>query len=297
MPDVNYELTPDMEEFFRTGELPAALQPQVDPPEDPPPQDPPQQTQVDPPQDPTKSEPQTPPEPNRYLEQLLEQERAQARQQTAEFEKQMKQLQDQLKELTAPKAPSVDEDPLGHILHQFKDLGAAIKALQEQQSQRDTQSQQMTAQQQFQQAVGKAVEDFQKDHPDYQQAYKHLNDARAADLASAGYTQQEIRQMLNQEEFNLCLRAMQSGKNPAEIAYGMAKRMGYQAPPPKQDPVSKVEQIKKGLEAAKGVPDGKQPITDVNLETLQGASDADLNKIVENGWEKLFGRPDRGSIF
>lgn len=294
MPDVNYELTPDMEQFFQTGELPASLQPTETPPEAPP------ETKVEVQvEDPPKSDdPPQAPDTNRYLEQLLEQERAQTRQQAAEFEKQMKQLQDQLKALTTPKPPAVEEDPLGHLLHQLKSIEDQVKGIQEQQTQRETQNQQTNAQQQFANAVNKAVDDFTKDHPDYQNAYKYLRTARTEDLKAVGYTQQEVNQMLNQEEFNIALRAMQAGKNPAELAYQMAKRMGYQAPPPKQDPTSKVEQIKKGLEAAKGVPDGKQPGTvDVNLESLQGASDADINKVVESGWEKLFGQPDRGSIF
>jgi len=58
-----------------------------------------------------------------------------------------------------------------------------------------------------------------------------------------------------------------------------------------------VDQIKKGLKAAETAPNGKPVTTDLSTAGVDGMSDAELNTAVENQWEKMFGRPDRNSIF
>lgn len=281
----------DIEKFFETGELPTSLAPAPAAVVEPPPVAAPAPAAVaepEPPQTPVVQQPNA----EAYLEQLrqFEKERADS------MEKQLKEMQDKLAALTMPQAPDVEKDPLGHLLHEIKTMREKVEAMQQGEVQKTQQTQTERMQQQFIQSVHASIEEFSKTNTDYQQAYQHLRTSRLSDLTSSGYSNSEANAMLNQEEFNISLRAVQSGKNPAEIAYNMAKRYGYAPQAKPADPESKVEQIKKGLKAD-SVPAGKPTTADISVEAAKDASDKDLNNMVENSWEKMFGVPDKGSIF
>jgi len=73
---------------------------------------------------------------------------------------------------------------------------------------------------------------FAQKTPDFVQAYNHMLTARAEMLADQGYAEADIRSILATEERGLVQRAIQAGKSPAEMIYGMARRFGYQTPTP-----------------------------------------------------------------
>lgn len=287
--DIHYTMTAEEEQFFLTGEVPpsmAAEQAATEPVADP--VDPPDVVEpvIEP--DHVKS---TAADPNVFLERMLSEERAR----TAEMQAKLKQMQDQLAAISKPVAPDLESDPVGHLTFQIKEMQDALKAMRDGSIQQTEQQQQEQAAREFQTTVHTAISDFKKSHDDYDAAYKHLRSTRESDLIEAGYTKNEATQRLNQDEFNIALRAVQSGKNPAEVAYAMAKRAGYTSE--KLAATPKIDQIRKGLEAAKGVPGGQAKNTNVSLESLKGASDADMNEMVENNWDKIFGRSNSKSIF
>lgn len=285
MPDINYEMTAEEEEFFKTGVVPKAAD-VTDPVVEDPVVDPVVEPVVEP--DPVKS---TAADPNVYLERMLGEERARA----AEMQAKLKTMQDQLAAINKPKAPDMETDPVGYLTFQMKEMQDAIKALSEGTATKSAEQEQTQARDAFLNNVNSAINDFKKTHDDYDAAYKHLRTTRESDLAEAGYTKNEIFERLNREEFDVALRAVQTGKSPAEVAYAMAKRAGYASA--KLDGTPKIDQIRKGLEAAKGVPSGGTPKTDVTLDSLKTASNADINDMVENNWDKIFGRSNSKSIF
>ena len=235
-----------------------------------------------------------PPAADPYLERLHAQERARAE----ELQGKIADLNKQLEALKAPPVPDLQTDPLGHLLHKLDSISTKLAELESksvEQRQEDTQA---SEQQKFINIVNQQIADFTKTHPDYQAAYKHLRDAKFAELKGVGYTADEANQKLNQEELDITVRALRSQKSPAEIAYSMAQRYGYKPPQAPTDPESKVEQIKKGLKA--DIPDnaGKPSGSNTSIEALKNASDADMNKIIEgDGWEKLFGVKSSKDIF
>lgn len=225
----------------------------------------------------------------------------QERQMRLQLEKSLKELTDKVTNITAPAAPNPETDPYGHLMHTIKGLSDKIEAMQTARTNDRQQDTQATQQQQFQNAVTAALDAFKKDHPDYEDAIKHLRAEKSKELAGLGYSRQEAEEKMNREELDICIRTLSNGKSPAAVGYEMAKRYGYKAPPPAQNPESKVEAIKKGLKA--DTPKGAgAPANEVagqhTKETLSNLSNEDLNKAVQgDNWEKLFGRKSSKDIF
>ncbi len=132
-------------------------------------------------------------------------------------------------EIDFSKIPDVDADPIGN-LEALRKLAVRM-AEQQQQEQRQTQAQ--TAQQrQFQQINTRMQEyenDFREVTPDYDDAAKHFREARMQELEEQGYEGDELQKALTAELVGLVARAMQSGKDPAEVVYKLAKNRGFGA--------------------------------------------------------------------
>jgi hypothetical protein len=72
-------------------------------------------------------------------------------------------------------------------------------------------------------------QDFSQEHPDYMQAAAYLRSERQNELEDMGYSGNALMSKLAGEFFGLCDDAIQAGRDPAEIVYGMAKRRGFKA--------------------------------------------------------------------
>ena len=206
------------------------------------------------------------------------------------LEKQLQDLQGKVTELTRTPAPDPETDPLGYINHQMKQLQDQIAGLVNKQ----TETAQLTEQQQQQQAfintVNTQIKTFEAANPDYQDAYRHMIQMRTQDYLDSGMTPTEAKAAVSQDELAIAARALQQNKNPAEIVYGMAKRYGYQKAAEKvETPENKLEKIRQGHEASKTIERGDQPV-EMTVDNLENMSEADLNKMVENDWEKVFGK-------
>ena len=284
-------LTPEEEQFFATGQLPASAAPVVEAKTEPV-----LEAKTEEVVTPAVEEPAVKVvDPNTYLEQMLQQTKLRE----AELERQMQALQAELKKVTQPAAPDPATDPLGSLMHQMKEIRERVDALNNKTSETVQQSEQQKQQELFMNAVTGSINAFKTTHPDYDKAYEHLRTSRIDDLVNTGYSKTEANQLVNNEEYMIALRALQTGKDPAAIAYNMAVKLGYKTTQIKTDPESKVEQIKKGLEAAKTISPGKPTNTEINLSNVAAASDEDLNALVESdaGWAKLIGAPNNKSIF
>lgn len=310
-------LPPEYQSFFDTGELPASMQGEAEaaaaeaarvaaeqaandeavrvaagqPPVVTPPVVTPPVTEpalIDPaPQAPTS---------NPYLERLL----AERDNQQAALQKQLADAQEQLKKLTEVAPPDPMTDPLGFLAHKIDATQKEIAALRASQTQVTEQQAQQAEVNAFLANVDAQVKAFTATHPDYNDAYKHLATMRMQDFKDVGMTDAQAKQAFGQEEVGITQRALQMGKNPAEIAYGMATRYGYKAgvvtPVTPNTPAAvkvaddKLDAIKKGLEASKEATRGV-PVADVaDVANLRNMSDKDLNKLVESDWDSVFGK-------
>lgn len=311
-------LPPEYQNFFDTGELPASMQGEadaaaaeaarvaaeqaandeavrVDAGQPPAVVVPP----VVPPTEPALIDPApVPPANNPYLERLLSEQDATQK----ALQKQLSDAQEQLKKLTEVAPPDPMTDPLGFLAHKIdatqKEI-AALRASQTQQTQQQAQQAEVNA---FLANVNGQVQAFTATHPDYNDAYKHLATMRMQDFKDVGMTDAQAKQAFGQEEIGITQRALQMGKNPAEIAYGMATRYGYKAgtvvapvtapatPAAVKVAEDKLDAIKKGLEASKEATRGVPVAEAADPANLRNMSDKDLNKLVENDWDSVFGK-------
>lgn len=136
-------------------------------------------------------------------------------------------------------------------------LGQRVQQSTEQQTQATQQQAQF---QQLNDAVYQAEQEFVtgdgtegSGHADFYDAVKFLNEARKADMKEAGYSAQEIQQILAAQSQDVALRALRQGKSPAAVVYQLAKQRGFKAPkptPPKETEAEKIARQAKNQEKA-----------------------------------------------
>jgi hypothetical protein len=296
------ELTPVEQKFFETGELPPELAGLASGTGTPPAAPPATSTGVPPaaasPSPPAASPPPvtvTPPAPDDS--DAMRQLRATTQAMTQRLAELTEKLE-KANQPPPPQAPDPAVDPLGALMHEIKTMNGKMAEME----QRMTQGQQMTAQQQqFQAFVEniKAVKaEFIKTTPDFNAAYAHLRNTRMQDLRDVGVPEDQIPQVLLQDELAVAQNAIATGKNPAAVIYGMAKRYGYQgAAPAPAAGQTKLADLKQGLAASTNVPPAT-PDPALTVESLKDAGDADLDKIVQDDkqWARVVGNRSN-SIF
>jgi hypothetical protein len=274
------DMTPAELAFFATGELTEELLAQSTPTPEPEPTPAPA---------PAAPEPAPAPDAATLLQQTLEEERQARRALEEKFNALHAQLSAKPEPAPEP-APDPENDPLGAMMHQLKTLNAQVEHLSSSRVQESTQQQQAQQFEQFVQQARQVKEAFEKTTPDFNDAYAHIRAVRKEDLRAVGVPAADIPKLLLQDEITLTQSAFQSGKNPAQEMYNMAKRYGYTAKAAQPKAESKIEQLQKGMEAAKqparGGSDG-----DPTIATLKDASSADLTKLVldDDMWNRVVG--------
>lgn len=284
-------LTPEEQKFFETGELQPGMVPEPPPEPEPPAQ------QAAAPEPPASAQPPAVPDqqhqPSSEATEILRRSLAEAQQRVGALEAYIQQATQQPQQPSTP-APDPTTDPLGAMMHQLEQVNKTVADLQAALTQQQTHQTQLTQFQQFQQRVGQLRDEFVKATPDFPDAYKHIRDARIADLRTFGLTDDKIQQALFQEEATLAEQAIRNGKNPAEVLYEMARRHGYApkaaAPATPTNPNDKLASIRQAQTASKQLPSTPNQ-EDLSVEGLKEASDSDLNKIVmdEKLWSRIVG--------
>lgn len=284
------DLTPDEISFFATGELPASLaaeQPAV-------------QTEVAPVEEipatldiaPVVETPAIAPTD---AAELLRRSLAEEQTRRIQAELQMKQIQQQLEEKTKPVVPAPDpsQDPLGAMMHQQNQIAAQLAELQGRLNQTQQDSQLKNQFEQFAASVRSIKEAYEKVVPDFNDAYQHVRNTRAADLRMLGMPEANINQTLLQDEMTIAQNALQNGKNPAEEVYNMAKRHGYT---PKQATAAgtaqaKIDSIIAGQAADKNPGRAGHVGGEITLDSLKAMGHNDLTKVVmdDKQWANLVG--------
>jgi hypothetical protein len=138
-----------------------------------------------------------------------------------------------------PEIPALDKDPVGHILGTQQELARQLQTntqtTQQRQQQIDNQLQAMQVLSALTQRA-KAVEaQFELENPDYGQAVNHLRRVRHQELQALGYDDPAERgNIIDQEGLGVAARSFQTGRNPAEAIYNLAKMRGWAPPAPAQ---------------------------------------------------------------
>jgi hypothetical protein len=128
------------------------------------------------------------------------------------------------------KGPDPYDDPEGarafqqqqqQRLQQFHAQQAA------QQQQEFQQRQQVEAQNRIFNGVEDLEAEFKASNPDYDEATDHLLGVQESILINAGYAPEAARQAVADWSLNVAATALQNKRNPAKVAYDMARQAGY----------------------------------------------------------------------
>jgi hypothetical protein len=142
----------------------------------------------------------------------------------AKLEERLRVLAGNQQPAQQPEAPSVEADPVGAIKRLDGTVQDVAQRLQVEARQRD-----LTALYQA------SAREFSAKTPDFQDAYAHLMNVRAGELAAAGVPPHEIPMWIQRGELNMAAQALQQGVSPAERLYSISKALGY-APKPAEQP-------------------------------------------------------------
>jgi hypothetical protein len=184
----------------------------------------------------------------------------------------------------APEIPDINSDPIGHFQAKQAELE---RKLQEAESWRK-QTQQVTQQQEVLQKIGTEVsrleQEFAKSTPDYHQAQQHLFASWAQEAQALGASPEEAIRFWSMQ---IVQRAGQQNKNPAQVAYELAKQRGYLGAQPKPQAPTQTPQgpnldtIQRGLAASKSTsaaPGKAAPSGTPTIEALLQMDDEEFAK-------------------
>lgn len=198
-------------------------------------------------------------------------------------------------ETTAKPKPSADEDLLS-VIDQLRDddddpitdlasVKRALKLFKAQTAQEAEAEARANAQQanvsRLLSAMNESEAEFAEDHPDYQDAVKHFKAARQSEFEDMGYSGAELQRAMAEDLLGLATRAIQGGRDPAEVVYNLAKKRGFKAGDAQAQ--EKLKQIAKAAEAGgspKGGMRGETRLTYGTVASLKGAAfDAAFEKL------------------
>jgi hypothetical protein len=245
MKDLN-ELEPEVPaEEIAADDQPAEETPKAEEPKEPPKAEPEEKKQTMVPHGALHEERQK----RKQFEHQLAQERAERQRNEAIMADRLRQLY----EVAQPKPPNEQEDPVGAAIHGVKMTQEQLAQIQRRQQYDDQQRQAEHHQRQVITWAAGQADEFRAENPDFDDAYSHLRGMRTAELKAMGLSPPEVAQALYNDEMWVFQRAAQSGRNPAELAFNMAQAAGWKKAEVKAPPVEKIEQINKGMGAAKAL--------------------------------------------
>ena len=128
---------------------------------------------------------------------------------------------------------------------------------------------------------------FERNTTDYKQALEYYIKTRADTVMELGYENDEAFEIVNGEMNSLIKRAMETGKNPAEVVYKMAGKTGYKSQSKdaaKLDTLQKAEVASRSLSDSSGKTKGE-----LSAEALADMSDEDFSKITDEQFRKAMG--------
>lgn len=194
-------------------------------------------------------------------------------------------LQDRLAQLFAAqnppqqyRDPDRDPDPLQAMAH---NQALTVQQLQALQQERATEQARQQYAQQEAQLIGWAQAEtarFNAEVPDFEDAYKHVRQMRGNELAAMGWAPPQVADILKKDELWVLQNAAQTGQNPAEIVYRMAKATGYAQQ--KQPAAGKIETLNKGMQASKTLGPGGAKAGIPTPEEIAAMSEDDFAEVM-----------------
>jgi len=120
-----------------------------------------------------------------------------------------------------------EEDPAGYL----KDRVDGLAKQQEDFINGTHQAnQELESQRQEIEFIRSQAQEYARQNPDYESAFKFTQDQRRSELNAMGIADEHHAQIMDAEAIQLARQAMQNGQNPAELLHNIAKVKGYSGP-------------------------------------------------------------------
>lgn len=184
--------------------------------------------------------------------------------------------------------PDYEADPLGHLQATNEVLQKQVAGLMGHTQEQLAAEADRGVENELMGRYESETRSFMETQPEYSEAYRWLADVRSKDLETLGYDNPKQREhIIKLEEGQIAGRALQAGKNPAEVLFNYAKARGFKAAPPSgngadesaagaetdEDKLARIEAGQGASRSLGGPKGGRVPA--VSLERLAGMDEDD----------------------
>ena len=219
------------------------------------------------------------------------------RQKRKEEQAARKALEDRLAKLEArlaePKEQPVEEDVPDPVMDPagFREFYKRERAREREEREQQEQARQaQDRQQQMAAYVQRAEQAFVAQTPDYQAAIQHLGQSRRQELTMQGYSPEQVQQIIAQDIGAIAQNALRSGKNPAEIAYELAKHRGYRPAQTGDEDARRIAALATAQRQAGAVSGGGSPANGkLTVKQLADMSPEDMAKLSDREFQEVMG--------
>lgn len=209
------------------------------------------------------------------------------RQNQVEQERKNAILQDRLNQLWQQQSPGpqlrdpkTDPDPLDALQHNQQLTQQAMQEMYRRQQTDEARQRQEAAKANLIGWARSQAAQFAQENEDFGQAYSHVLSNRKGELEAMGLGPDQIAETLHNDELWVYQTAAQSGKNPAEIIYHMAKNTGFKRvdpPQPKEVAEQKIETLQRGVAASRDLSGGA--VGKPTAEQIANMSDEEFSEL------------------
>lgn len=188
-----------------------------------------------------------------------------------------------------PAPPSFDEDPARHLKAQLDALNEQQRFLTQQTEESRRAQAQAEQINQLAARVTTSEAEFVREAPDYQDAIRHLAELRIRELQTLGVDEYSAKAQSARELQEFAFVNASQGKNPAQIAYQLAKVRGY-TPANAVNAEQKMAMQQKGAQASRSLGGGGSKAAGLSAQALLSMSDDEFAEATKGGnWAKLMG--------
>lgn len=191
----------------------------------------------------------------------LKQQLEQQSKKSAEAEAALLQLKDVMTRQTAEPArresaeaaPDINEDPLGYYNYKIRQLESTVAQQNQYLTEKGRHDEAIAQQTAFVDWYKESANNYKAKVPEFSQAYDFLAEQIINERVAGGFTEEQARKLLVEDEIAVASLARRDGVNPAERIYNMAKARGFTKDAPKNSSTKTLASIKKGMDNAKSL--------------------------------------------
>ena len=183
--------------------------------------------------------------------------------------------------------PTYDEDPLGYSKREIDRVKSQLEKVSNQDNLTELRGE--VDRMRIQRSVERMESSFERETPDYKKALEFYAISRAESISEMGYEREEASELVRDEMASIVSKAIETGKNPAEVIYKMSKRAGFAAKEVSKE-TEKMDTLKKAESASRSLSDsGGKSRGEMTAEAIAEMSDDEFEKLSKADFKRAMG--------